>query len=111
MYYGDYGNYETRFFERKSSFEFQRAGGDKKVSTNNTPKPSAQTNTPILSFGDKTKSTDALAAYAKASFNIAQKVTASALPLNNEAQAIVSGYFTPEQEQRVSENMLKYFAG
>ncbi len=107
MYYGDYGNYDARTVDRKKDYELYQLGKEKKAAADAI---SAKNNT-IIAFPKtaEARSTDALGAYGKAAFNIGQKVTASALPLTDEAQAMIGRYFTPEQEQRVTENMLNYF--
>ena len=110
MYYGEYGNYESRTFDRSKEYELYQLGKEKKAATDAQAAQAAQAK-PIISFPRSTeaRSTDALGAYGKASFNISQKVTASALPLTDEVQAMVGRFITPEQEQRVSANFLNYF--
>ncbi|MBR6099182.1 hypothetical protein IKP85_05485 [bacterium] len=107
MYYGEYGNYESRTFDRSKDYELYQLGREKKAAAD---AQASQVKT-VINFpkSAEARSTDALGAYGKASFNISQKVTASALPLTDEVQAMVGRFITPEQEQRVSANFLNYF--
>lgn len=108
MYYGDYGNYEQRLIKPKDYDlrSFDTASKAVKASP-------AQVETPLFTFNRKvdTPSTDALGVYGKASFNMGQPKLSFAKELNvsNNDAAVIGRYVTPEQQARVSDNMLGYF--
>ena len=56
------------------------------------------------------KSLDALGSYGFALSGLAKKPDVSALGLTAADQALIAKYVTPEQQARISENMLGYFA-
>lgn len=110
MYYGDYGNYESRSYDRTKDYDLYQIGKEKIAAGD--AQSAAKAQPPLFTFNRRTevKSTDALGTYGKAFLNMGQKNNpALVLPLTDEAQAMVGRYNTPEQQARVSENMLGYF--
>lgn len=109
MYYGDYGNYDNRPIDRTKDYPAAK----------NAPKPAnisaAQTEPPLFNFNKSVdaKSNDALGVYGQALMNIGQtgkKNLEFNMALTDDTKAMVGRFVTPEQQARVSENFLAYFA-
>lgn len=108
MYYGDYGNYESRSYDRSKDYDLYQGGKEKKTTVEAQP---AKISQPLFSYNKNAdvQSTDALGTYGKAFLNMGQRSLNFALPLTDEAQAMVGKHITPEQQARVSEDFLNYF--
>lgn len=105
-------HYEFGNYNRENDYSLYQIGKQKKAAAEaqTTKKPAGNIN---INFSEAKKveagSLDALGNYGLALSGLGKKTDVSALGLSANDQAIVGRYVNPEQQARISEDMLKFF--
>ena len=105
-------HYEFGNYNRDNDYSLYQIGKQKKAAADtkvaqNAAKERIEINFKTQSF--EANSLDALGAYGLAFSGLGKKPDVSGLGLSQNDQAIVGRYVNPEQQARISEDILRYF--
>ena len=105
-------NYDFGNFNRDKDYGLYQIGKQKKAAMDSLKakeKEHAQEVVKIAPKETEAKSADALGAYGKAFLDMNKKPDLAGLGLSANDQALIAKYITPEQQARISEDILGYF--
>ena len=107
-------NYDFGNFNRDKDYSLYQIGKQKKAvmdALRAKEKEHAQEAVKAITPKEtEAKSADALGAYGKAFLDMNKKPDLAGLGLSANDQALVAKYITPEQQARITEDILKYFS-
>lgn len=107
-------NYDFGNFNRDKDYSLYQIGKQKKATMDSLAAKEKEQAKEAVKFTEpkqtEAKSADVLGAYGKAFFDMNRKPDLAGLGLSANDQALVEKYITPEQQARIAENMLGYFA-
>ena len=102
-------NYDFGNYNRDKDYSLYQLVIQKKVATEKTVEAKEKVNINYEMKSADADSLNALGVYGMAFSGLGKKTDVSGLNLSANDQALVSRYVTPEQQARISEDVLKYF--